>query len=175
MHIYEKLECIEWFLFWLDPDLNCRISLIRGPNLPLFSSVHLYIIFKKSGISLSFRVIPCQVNHYGLHVTDFAEILHTIRDMKKIPEPEDERSDLKLKKNFEAISKNKKVGAIWNIEAVLEISKTFWSHNSGLGGRGTLIQDFFHISSCMQNFSKICDMPSIDDWLDMEWPFSTSP
>ena len=92
----------------MDPDLNCRISLIRGPNLPLFSSVHLYIIFKKSGISFSFSVIPCQVNHYGLHVTDFAEILHTIRDVKKIPEPEDERSDLKLKKNFGAISKNKK-------------------------------------------------------------------
>ena len=108
IQIYQKLECIEWFLLWLDPDLNCRISLIRGPNLPLFSSVHLYIIFKKSGISFSFSVIPCQVNHYGLHVTDFAEILHTIRDVKKIPEPEDERSDLKLKKNFGAISKNKK-------------------------------------------------------------------
>ena len=29
----------------------------------------------------------------GRHVTDFAEILHTIWDMKKIPEPEDERSE----------------------------------------------------------------------------------
>ena len=29
----------------------------------------------------------------GQHVTDFAEILHTIWDTKKIPEPEDERSE----------------------------------------------------------------------------------
>ena len=29
----------------------------------------------------------------GQHVTDFAEILHTIWDMKKIPEPEDEHSE----------------------------------------------------------------------------------
>ena len=27
------------------------------------------------------------------HVTDFAEILHTTWDMKKIPEPKDERSE----------------------------------------------------------------------------------
>ena len=30
---------------------------------------------------------------YGQHVTDLAEILHTIWDMKKIPEPEDECSE----------------------------------------------------------------------------------
>ena len=30
---------------------------------------------------------------YGRHVTDFAEILHTIWDMKNIPKPEDERSE----------------------------------------------------------------------------------
>ena len=29
----------------------------------------------------------------GRHVTDLAEILHPIWDMKKIPEPEDERSE----------------------------------------------------------------------------------
>ena len=29
----------------------------------------------------------------GRHVTDFAEILHITWDMKKIPEPEDERSE----------------------------------------------------------------------------------
>ena len=28
----------------------------------------------------------------GRHVTDLAKILHTILDIKKIPEPEDERS-----------------------------------------------------------------------------------
>jgi hypothetical protein len=29
----------------------------------------------------------------GQHVTDFAEILHTIWNMKKIPEPKDEHSE----------------------------------------------------------------------------------
>ena len=74
--------------------------------------------------------------------------------------------------NFGAIFKNKKVRAIWNIEAVLEISK--YRKLSGAISPASEVSErsssgsgiFFHIPSCMQNFSKICDMPSLGGWPD---------
>ena len=49
-------------------------------------------LFIKSIRRSAFGSFQVKSTTYGRHVTDFAEILHTIWDMKKIPEPEDERS-----------------------------------------------------------------------------------
>ena len=52
-----------------------------------------YKLILNAGVFKHYGSFHVKSTTYGRHVTDFYEILHTTWDMKKIPEPKDERSE----------------------------------------------------------------------------------